>query len=237
VQVKTKQTFVIALVVLLTAAIWYQYVYASAQHSISDANGKAADLISQAKAERAQLESPSSHTKKSNTGQITSDQLQAAVPDTPQLTGVLRDLEALKVKDGIGWSTITPSTPTVAGALSSTNVAITVGGSYPAVHNFVDDVLSMKRFALVDSISWSEGAPAGTTSSATPTGAVASGPPSGHIFGAPGGTPDLSVQMTIRVFNVVPGISATGTVNGAVPTGSSGASATPSGSSSATPGH
>ncbi len=224
-QVKTKQTFVIALVVLLTAAIWYQYVYSSAQHSISDANGKTADLISQAKAERAQLDAPTSHAKKSNTGEITSDQLQTAVPDTPQLTGVLRDLEALKVKDGIGWSTITPSTPAATGTLSSTNLSITIGGSYPAVHSFVDDVLSMKRFALVDSISWSEGAPAGTTTSATPTGAVASGPPSGHIFGAPGGTPDLSVQMTIRVFNVVPAISATGATGatGSAPTGSASA--------------
>lgn len=228
-QVKTKQTMVIALFVLLIGAIWYQYVFSPSQSAISDANAKTADATSQAKIQRAQLNGPTSHSKKSNTGQITSDQLQAAVPDDPKMTDLLRQLEALRVKDGVGWSTITPSLGTMQGKVMSTNIGITVGGSYPAVHNFVDDVLSMPRLALIDNISWTPGAPAGTASSATPAGASASGPPTGHIFGAPGGTPSMTVQMTVRVFNALggPAVGATG--------GSTSGSSSPASGSSSTP--
>jgi Tfp pilus assembly protein PilO len=191
-----KNAIVAGLAVVFVLALFYQFVYSPAQKTISDSKSKMNDAITAQKTSRAALNAP---LPKQTGGGISTDQLNAAVPTQPEVSTLLRQLDALKAKDGMDWSTITPAAPTLAGNLMSINVGITAGGpSYEHARDFVNDVLAIPRFALVDSVSYTQGSVAGGSTSA-PTGLASL--PSGHIFGSPTGPPPIEVQLTVRVFN------------------------------------
>ena len=192
----SKNVIVAGLAVVFVMALWYQFVYAPAQKTISDSNSKLSDAVAAQKTSRAALKAPPAKTPP---GELSVDQLNAAVPATPDVSVLLRQLEVLKVKDAMDWSTITPSAPTYAGQMMSMNVGISAGGSYDHVHQFVDDLLSMPRFAVVDTIAYTEGSVTGASSNAVSS--ADQGPPTGHLFGSPSGTPPMEVQLTVRVFN------------------------------------
>jgi Tfp pilus assembly protein PilO len=220
VQVKTKNLMVIGLAVLLVLLMWYRFAYSPMQSQASKASTATKDAEARAKTLRTQLDG-TAPKKKTAASELSSAELQAAIPADPQLASLLRSVDEVKAASGISWQSITTATPTVVGGLAAMNVGITAQGSYQQVHSYVARLLGLKRLMVIDMVSFTAG---GGTSGSTST---ASGPPVGTVFAGTGAPPVLQAQISARVFSqpTAPAIAANGiatpTATGSAPAAAS----------------
>jgi len=215
VQVKTKNLIVGALVVLLVGALWYRVVYSPMESAASKAKSAARDADTTSANLRQALNGTSSANKKAKTKDASSASMLAAVPTDSAQATFLRNLETLRLASGAEWQSVTPTVPSLAGTVTSINVAISVQGSQEQIDRYVAGLAGMKRLFVIDNLAIS---PAGSTGSAT------AGPVQGH----PGSTfvGDLfSAQIAGRIFSQ-PAAAAAATA-GSTGTGTGGTATTP----------
>ena len=197
-QVKTKNLAVIGLVTVLLLTLWYRMVYSPIQAKATKANAAAEDAtqrISTLERKARQLEAESTDKKKQDDATV---QLNDAIPVTPELANFLRATDAIRVRSGVSFQSITPSAPTLVNGLQTTNVGIIVQGEYRQVISYLDELASNKRLVVIDNVSF-------TTSGSTGTGDGSSGGgPTGEVFAGVGAAPNLQAQLTARVFSQAP---------------------------------
>lgn len=192
-QVKTKNLVVGALVVFFVGLLWFQFVYSpmqskasKARHATHEADVTAANL-------RKAIDQSNAAAKKTKSHDPTTDLMIAAVPVDAAEASFLRSVDALRVASGAAWQSITPSTPTSSGTISTITVGISVQGTQGQLLTYANGLGHLKRLFVLDNLSLGDGgsvAAPGSTSRPAP-GATFSGNQlqmqiTGRIFGQPG---------------------------------------------------
>jgi Tfp pilus assembly protein PilO len=208
VQVRTKNLLVVGLGVALVLFVWWRFVYSSYESSTTKAKQATADAETRVKALQQQVRTATGEgTKK----KASLEDLQNAIPSTPQLSAFLREVDTIRDRVGIpeAFQSITPSPPTVAGTTASINLGITATGTYDQMIDYVNKLNKVSRLVVVDNVTFTAGA-----SSQNSGGNVAAGP-TGKVFAGQGAAPAISVQLSARLFMQSAGIAAPGGTGGA----------------------
>lgn len=90
----------------------------------------------------------------------------AAVPPTPELSGLISDLEAQAVRSGLLWLSGSPSR-TVSDSGETWQISMTVAGAPSAVAQFTGDLRAAPRLFIVDSLSLQSDADGSVTANMT----------------------------------------------------------------------
>jgi Tfp pilus assembly protein PilO len=208
VQVKTKNLFVGALVVLLVGGLWYKVVYSPMESKASKAKTAATAADTSAAGLRKQL-GQSDATKKTNGQNVSLGAMLTAIPVDSAEASFLRSIDALRVATGANWQSITPAAPTSTGGLATISVGISVQGTEDQLARYVSGLTELKRIFVTDNVT-----------------ITASGAGRGAVFAAG----NLQMQVTGRIFGqaqTTPGATgATGTAGSAATTTGSAAGAT-----------
>jgi Tfp pilus assembly protein PilO len=207
VQVKTKNLLVVGLGVALALLVWWRFVYSSYESSTTKAKQATADAETRLKALQQQVRAATGEgTKK----QASLEDLQNAIPSTPQLSAFLREVDTIRNQVGIpeAFQSITPSPPTIAGTTASINLGITASGSYDQMIDYVNRLNKVSRLVVIDNVTFTAGA------SNQNGGGNPSAGPTGKVFAGQGAAPSISVQLSARLFMQSAGIAAPGAANG-----------------------
>ncbi len=187
-QVKTKTLIVGVLAVLMVGLLWYRVVYSPIKSKTSKANAAAKTAQNEADNLQKAIDDLRSANKKDAAKEVDAAKLLQAVPADAAEAAFLRSLDTLRVTAGADWQSVTPGTPTAAGAVTSINVAITVQGNEDQLARYLSGLYGMRRIFIPDNVTLAQGgstAPAGGVSA--PAGALFLGGPmqlqvSGRIF-------------------------------------------------------
>jgi Tfp pilus assembly protein PilO len=223
VQVKTKNLAVIALAAVLVLVLWYRMMYSPLQSQASKANQAAEDASSRVDTLDRQLRQQKGDAEDQKKKDAALEELNNAVPVTPQLSKFLRATDSIRASSGVGFQSITPTEPTLVNGVATINVGIVVEGAEAQVIDYINKLNAIDRLVVIDSIGFS------TSGSATASETAGSGPV-GDVFAGVGAAPNLQAQLTARLFSQATAVAAPAT------TGSSG-SAPPSGSGSSSSGN
>lgn len=223
---KTKNLMVGALLALLVLVLFYRVVYSSMTSQASKAKTNQQNYESQAQQLERQLQQLTGGGTGGAPKAVSKDELAAAVPPAANETEFIRLLDQIRDESGVAVQQISPAQPTSAtagaaasGATSSTpagitaiNVGITVQGSYAQVQDYVNRLVHAPRLLVIDSENVTPGGSSSGTSS--------SGGPVGPVFAGQGSAPTLSAQLTVRLFTMASGSTATGSATGTAPAAS-----------------
>ncbi len=215
-QVKTKNVAVIALGVLLVLLLWYRMIYSSMSSQAAKAKQSTHDAELRVDALQRQLNQTTGDGKGGEAKKASADELQNAIPVTPELSNFLRATDKIRAASGVGFQSITPSAPTLVGSVETINLGIIVQGEYPKVIDYLDRLMKTPRLVIVDNVGVTGGGSSSASSSGGPTG----GGPTGEVFAGVGAAPTLQVQLTARLFAQAP----TGLSVGSSPNGAAGSS-------------
>jgi Tfp pilus assembly protein PilO len=201
VQVKTKNLIVGALAVLFVGAVWFRVVYSPMENKASKAKSSAHESEITNKNLQHAIDDVSGTSKQKKAQEVAPEVLRAAVPIDAAESSFLRAVDTLRVTSGAEWQSITPSTPTPAGNVTSVNVAISVQGTEDQVTRYVAGLATLKRLFVLDNLSITPGGSTVAAGSTTPQGRP------GSLF--VGDT--MTVQISGRIFSqpVAPAPSAT----------------------------
>ena len=207
-QVRTKNLLVVGLGVALVLLMWWRFVYSSYESSTTKAKQATADAETRLKALQSQVRAVTGEGSKKK---ASLEDLQNAIPATPELSAFLREVDTIRDQVGIpeAFQSITPSPPTVVGTTASINLGITAIGTYDQMIDYVNRLNKVSRLVVIDNVTFTAGA-----SSQNAGGNVAAGP-TGKVFAGQGSAPAISVQLTARLFMQSSGIAAPGATGGA----------------------
>jgi Tfp pilus assembly protein PilO len=195
--VKTKDIATVGLGVLLVLVLWHQFLYAPMSSQASKANAAAHDADTQRQALETQLRKiTGGDASKQAAKKASADALQSAIPVDASLSNFLRSVNDIRDAVGIAapFQTISPSPPTVQNGVATINVGIAVQGTYQQMRDYINRLNGLSRLVVIDGVSFTAGA---ATNSA---GQSASGAPTGEVFAGPGSPPNISAQITARLF-------------------------------------
>jgi Tfp pilus assembly protein PilO len=210
VQVKTKNMVVGALVVLFVGLLWFQFVYSpmsskasKARHASHEADVTAANL-------RRTIDQANAAAKNAKKHDPATDLMLAAVPIDAAEASFLRSVDALRVTSGAAWQSITPSTPTSSGTMSTITIGISVQGTQNQLLAYAGGLGRLKRLFVLDNVSIGDGGSVAAPGST-------SRPAAGSTFS--GG--QLQMQITGRIFGqlgvVAPAGGTAGSAGGTTP--------------------
>lgn len=142
---------------VLVVVAGYVVVWRPQANDLGDARDRRAAAeasLSRARAELLALEGLDAAVALDATG----DALRRAVPATPELATLLRDLDALGERTGLEISTITPSPPVpdAGGAGQSVRITLTGGGSRASVYGYLAGLQSLERLIVVEQVDLSD---------------------------------------------------------------------------------
>jgi Tfp pilus assembly protein PilO len=196
-----KDIAVAGLAIILVLFLWYQFVYSSMGAQASKANQSAQDAKTQAAsldAQVRQLTGEGSKKKASN------DELQKAIPATPEMAAVLRQVQ--QIRDAVGipqaFQSLAPAQPAAGAPSSAITVGITAKGSYAQMMDYVNRLNKLPRLVVVDNVQITAGG----------SGSGTGGGPTGPVFAGPGAPPELSLQISVRLLTA--GAPAAATTSG-----------------------
>jgi Tfp pilus assembly protein PilO len=199
-QVKTKDIAVIGLAIILVLFLWYRFVYSSMDSQASKATQAAQDAKTQADSLQHQLNELTGTSQKKK---ASNDELQKAIPPTPDVGAFLRQVQ--QVRDSVGipdaFQTIVPTAPTAQSGGGTVGMGITVKGSYSQMMDYVNRLNKLSRLVVIDNVQIT----------ASTAGGTSSGGPTGEVFAGQGAPPELSMQISARLFtSAAPPVSTTG---------------------------
>jgi Tfp pilus assembly protein PilO len=201
VQVKTKNLAVIALAALLVVTLWYRTLYSSYQAQ-ADKSGQAAENAEQRAATIERQVRKLEGEQDDKTRADATDELNRAIPVTPELADFLRTTDKIRSDSGVAFQSITPSAPTLVGGVQTINIGINVQGEYGKVVRYLDALIVMPRLVVIDSVGFSASGSSGASASS-------GGGPTGEVFAGTGSAPTLQAQVTARLFSQAPAAGAT----------------------------
>lgn len=143
---------VVVLVVLAVGVAWFMFVRPLGAKA-ADARFERDDAVAQ----MATLEALSVETTTTVAIGGELDALTLAIPDTAELSSVLRELHRVAVETGMDPATITPS-PVTANPVGGgvVQVSLTTSGPVAAADAYVAGLLRLPRLVVVDSVSVTE---------------------------------------------------------------------------------
>jgi Tfp pilus assembly protein PilO len=201
-QVKTKDLAVIGLAIIFVLFLWYQFVYSPMGAQASKANQSAQDAKQQAASLDAQVRQMTGAGAKKK---ASNDELQKAIPATPQVSEFLRQMQ--QIRDAVGipeaFQSIAPAAPTATGGSMAISVGITAKGSYAQMMDYVNRLNKLPRLVVVDNVQITAGG----------AGSGTGGGPTGPVFAGSGAAPELSLQISVRLLTA--GAPAAATSGGA----------------------
>jgi Tfp pilus assembly protein PilO len=197
VQVKTKNVAVVALGVLLVLLLWYRMVYSSMANQATKSKQATQDAQLRVDALQHQLRQSTGDGANGQAKKASVDQLQHAIPVTPELSNFLRTTDKIRAASGVGFTSITPSAPTAVGGAQTINLGIVVQGQYRQVLAYLDALMKTPRLVVIDTVGVTGGGASGASSA--PAGSTGGGP-AGEVFAGVGAAPTLQVQLTARLF-------------------------------------
>ncbi|HUY86853.1 MAG TPA: type 4a pilus biogenesis protein PilO [Acidimicrobiales bacterium] len=145
--------------ILFVTVIWYMALYHPRLENIASAEATANSL----QADHARLEVLRASLESGNqisTFEAQSGLLSTAIPNSPDLPGIINDINDAMETSGIGLTSLTPSIPTAA-ALSSgstggnvqvIHLTLAISGRYFQIVSFLDQVQQLPRIFVVTSI-------------------------------------------------------------------------------------
>ena len=183
-QVKTKTLIVGTLAVLMVGVLWYRMVYSPIKSKTSKANAAAHNSQLEADNLQKAIDDLTSTNKKNATQDIGTATMLQAVPATTAEASFLRSLDTIRVGSGADWQSVSPSTPTPSGSVTSINVSITVQGDEAQLARYLNGLYGMRRIFVADNVTLTQ---SGSTSAA------------GQPVLAPAGALFLGGQMQLQV--------------------------------------
>lgn len=206
---KTKTVAVSAVVGVLVLALWYMFLVKPMRSQASKVHKDVVSAQKDQLALKAQLAAISDKTHIAQTkAQLA--KLQAAIPPQPQLAAFLRSANAIASTAGVDWQTITPSPPAQTAGTDTITLGITVQGTQPEVHQYLESLQALPRLVIVDGTSLGPG----TATTGTPA------PKNPNVIGGDQSQP-VALQITARLFTSPDATTATGAA-GSTGTGTTG---------------
>jgi Tfp pilus assembly protein PilO len=189
VQVKTKTLIVGGLAVLMVGLLWFRVVYSPIKSKTSKANAAAHNAEIDAQNLQHAIDNIMATKKKDAAKDVGTAKMLEAVPATTAEASFLRRLDSVRIASGANWQSVTPSTPTSAGGVTSIGVSINVFGTEDQLARYLSALYAMHRIFIPDNITLT---PQGVASVPGQTAAV----PSGALFA--GGL--MQMQVSGRIF-------------------------------------
>jgi Tfp pilus assembly protein PilO len=190
VQVKTKTLIVGGLAVLMVGLLWYRMVYSPIQSKTSKANAAAHSADLDAKNLQDAIDNIMATSKKDAAKDVGTAKMLTAVPADTAEASFLRSLDGLRASSGANWQSVTPSTPSAAGGVTSIGVSINVFGTEGTLARYLNGLYSMNRLFVPDNVTLT---PQGQSqlggSGALFVGGLMQMQVSGRIFAGPAATP------------------------------------------------
>src|SRR5262249_55784666 len=157
--------------VLMVGLLWYRVVYSPMKGKTSKANAAAQNSETEAKSLQQAIDDLTATNKKNATKDIGTAKMLQAVPADSAEPSFLRNLDVLRVSTGADFQSVSPSTPTATGQVTTINVSITVQGNEDQLARYLSGLYSMTRIFIPDNVTLTPGGstdPAGQTTSAAP---------------------------------------------------------------------
>lgn len=154
-------TGVAAAAAVVLVLVWYVALFRPESHHLSSARQAYAAAEKQVSSLRQQVVSLEAIEKQIPADKARLAQLDAAVPHSPDLRGLLDQLHALATATGVVVTVVSPAAPSNStstgstaksslGGAQSTQVALTLDGSYQQMAAFLTGLSSMARSVVVD---------------------------------------------------------------------------------------
>jgi Tfp pilus assembly protein PilO len=152
VQVKTKTLIVGGLAVLMVGLLWFRVVYSPITSKTSKANAAAHSAEIDVTNLQHSIDDLTATKKKNAANDVGTAAMLEAVPADTAEASFLRELDAIRVSSGANWQSVTPSTPTAAGGVTSIGVSIAVLGSEDQLSRYLTGLYSMHRVFIPDNV-------------------------------------------------------------------------------------
>lgn len=162
----TQRIGIAAVAVVVALIVWFAGIWLPASHTLSSARARTATAEARTKELRLELRRLQAARKDLSTQTQTLEKLQAAVPDTPDLAGLLNGSNDAAKAAGVQLLSIAP-TAAVAGSPTAIPFSLNVRGSWFSTVAFVQRLLAMPRLVVVDGVQASGGSEDGLTVSIT----------------------------------------------------------------------
>jgi len=202
VQVKTKTLIVGGLAVLMIGLVWFRVVYSPIKSKTSKANAAAHNAQIDADNLQKAIDDIMSTNKKNAANDVGTAKMLQAIPADTAEASFLRSLDNIRVGSGANWQSVTPSTPTAAGGVTSIGISINVMGTEDQLARYLTGLYAMRRVFIPDNVTL------------TPQGLPESLAAGGALF-VPG---MMQMQVSGRIFaspaaTLTPGTSTGGTAS------------------------
>ena len=158
----TQRMGIVAGTVVAVLAVWWVGVWLPASHTLSSAQARMATAEAHSKQLRLEVVRLQSARKDLAAQTQTLEKLQAAVPDTPDLAGLLNGTNDAAKAAGVQLLSIAP-TAEVLGTPTGISFSLNVHGSWFASVDFVQRLLSTPRLVVIDGVQVSGGDDSGLT--------------------------------------------------------------------------
>jgi len=218
---KTKNLAVGILATLLTAALWYTFLYKPIRAQQSKVKAATATERSKLQPLQAQLAQAQTDATHAAAFKAALQSLQLALPDSPALAAFIRDANDIAAASNVSWQSVSHAPPVLgAGGVMSITIGISIKGTYPQVMDYLGRLAGLQRLVVVDGVQFNPAAATGTSTGAG-TGAGGAAGSSGGSTGPFSGAPQLTVTISARMFESAGTVSAavgTGTATGATAT-------------------
>jgi Tfp pilus assembly protein PilO len=174
VQVKTKTLIVGGLAVLMVGLLWFRVVYSPIKSKTSKANAAAHNAEVDVNNLQHAIDDIMATNKKNAAKDVGTAKMLAAIPADTAEASFLRSLDTIRVSTGANWQSVTPSTPTAAGGVTSIGVSITVMGTEDQLARYLTGLYSMHRVFIPDNVTLTPQGSAGLPGQApsVPAGAL-----------------------------------------------------------------
>jgi len=137
--------------------IWFVAYFSPAGKQLASVNAKTQTALVQQSQLDQQLARLRSYSKETGTLLQLSDRLSAALPPTTDIYDYLTALSNAAASAHVTIQSVSPSTPTTAGALSVIAVQVATTGSYDQTLAFIKALYALPRLTIISSLQISGG--------------------------------------------------------------------------------
>jgi type IV pilus assembly protein PilO len=159
---KSRTIMVSVLAAVAIIVVWWMFLYSPARSDASKVN----DDVNTAKEESRSLETQVKqvHDLERHAPEIKAqvERLRDAVPQQPELASFIDQANQIATDAGVDWASISPTDPSTATNAGEIQLQITVNGGYYEVLDYLNRLDNLPRLVVVDQISVTAAADAGT---------------------------------------------------------------------------
>jgi Tfp pilus assembly protein PilO len=151
---KSSRSLLVLLLLVVVGAAAYMLVFRPQSAALADVADEQAGVDSALSVARA--DAADTADEEAAAAQAAADQaaLDAAVPPTPELSNLLRQIDMVAARSGMTASSITPSPPVTAtpGAASAVSISISTTGTRAGAYDFLRQLRDLPRVIVADQV-------------------------------------------------------------------------------------